>query len=84
MSKQIDPNITASAVNKLSQKRSEIDALAETADGRAAKAFAEKNEAAIKLAIERGDTNELGKLISSFLQTESGNRIAESLNNIIK
>ena len=71
------------AIRRLSENKSAIDSLSKTAEGRAAQEFAQKNEAALKGALQSGDTAEMGRLLSTFLSTKEGEKLAQELRGII-
>jgi len=74
----------AYAVEKLTSNQNSLNSLAGTTEAQAAENFARQNEAALKSAFERGDQQELSSILSSFLSTDAGAKIANQLKNIIK
>jgi len=71
-------------IAKLAAKKSAIDALGETPEGQAAREFAEKNERMIMSALESGDTAALSRMLSSFMKTEAGEKLAAEVSNLME
>ena len=78
-------NMDASeAMRKLNENKSAVDSLRNSEEGLAARDFADKNSEKLRLAMENGDSAELSRLLSSFLSTDAGEKLASRLSEIIK
>ena len=84
MSDFFDGKSAEFARDKLMANSAAVNALADTADGKAAVDFAKENENAIKQAVESGSTAELSRLLSSFLSTDAGMRLSEKLGELVR
>ncbi len=71
-------------IKKLATKKSAIDALGETPEGQVAREFAEKNEQMIMSALESGDTAALSRMLSSFMKTGAGEKLAAEFSNLME
>ncbi len=60
-------------------KSGELQRLAESPEGLAARRFAEKNENALRAAAESGDGKALRELLQDFLKTPEGARLSSAL-----
>ena len=72
------------ALKKLNENKSAVDSLKNSKEGLAARDFADKNGEKLRLAMENGDSAELSRLLSSFLSTDAGEKLASRLSEIIK
>jgi len=70
--------------NKLKNKSAELDRLASSPEGKAAQQFADKNSENIRKAAESGDEKALKDLLSGFLNSPEGSKLANELFGIIK
>lgn len=67
---------------KISGKKKELEALADTRDGRQVKAMLQKGN--LEEALSSGDTDKVKQTISNVLQTESGARLMEQLRKMME
>ena len=67
----------------LESKKSEIQALAESSDGRKVKEILDKN-GSIEKALADGDMNAVKSAITGILNTDSGARLAKQLSELLK
>lgn len=67
---------------KISGKKKELEALAETQDGKKVKAMLENGN--LEEALSSGNTDKVKETISSVLQTESGARLMEQLKRMME
>ena len=67
---------------KISGKKKELEALADTRDGRKVKAMLQNEK--LEEALSSGDTEKVKATISGVLQTESGARLMEQLRKMME
>ena len=73
---------TLSKLAELGLESGELQKLAESPEGLAARRFAEKNEAALRSAAEKGDEKALKELLQAFLKTPEGAKLSSALSEM--
>ena len=88
MSKKIDhiPEglLNSDAGRKLSAKKSELEQLANSADGQKLRQMLDGREQSLKSAMDTGDTAALKSALQEILKTDEGARLAGQLSKLMK
>lgn len=70
--------------NKIASKRSELEQLANSKDGKAVQALLHGKEASVQKALENGNTDALHAVMNDLMQSEAGRAIIAQLSDLMK